>query len=101
MKRFRGGLVFKAHRLFLSLNSRFESYNEEKESTPVLPSNHCTAAGEPPQEKQKAQAGGSGGGKGPMAVLARGGKFSYERGNPVLSSSHCTAAGELLLLSSS
>ena len=30
VKRFRGGLVFKAHRLFVSLNSRLES-NEEEE----------------------------------------------------------------------
>ena len=28
---FRGGLVFKAHRLFLSLNSRLESNKEEEE----------------------------------------------------------------------
>jgi len=31
VKRFRGGLVFKAHRLCLSLNSRLESNNEEEE----------------------------------------------------------------------
>ena len=29
MKRFRGGLVFKAHRLCVSLNSRLESNKEE------------------------------------------------------------------------
>jgi len=29
--RFRGGLVFKSHRLFVSLNSRLESNNEEEE----------------------------------------------------------------------
>ena len=29
MKRFRGGLAFKAHRLCVSLNSRLESNNEE------------------------------------------------------------------------
>ena len=28
MKRFRGGLVFKAHRLFVSLNSRLEGNKE-------------------------------------------------------------------------
>ena len=32
MKRFRGGLVFKAHRLFVSLNSRLESNKEEGET---------------------------------------------------------------------
>ena len=31
MQRFRGGLVFKAHRLYVSLNSRLESNKEEKE----------------------------------------------------------------------
>ena len=31
VKRFRGGLVFKAHRLFVSLNSRLESNKEEEE----------------------------------------------------------------------
>jgi len=31
VKRFRGGLVFKAHRLFVSLNSRLESNEEEEE----------------------------------------------------------------------
>jgi len=30
-QRFRGGLVFKAHRLCVSLNSRLESNEEEKE----------------------------------------------------------------------
>ena len=30
MQRFRGGLVFKAHRLCVSLNSRLESNKEEK-----------------------------------------------------------------------
>ena len=30
MQRFRGGLVFKAHRLCVSLNSRLESSKEEK-----------------------------------------------------------------------
>jgi len=30
-KRFRGGLVFKAHRLCVSLNSRLESNKEEEE----------------------------------------------------------------------
>ena len=32
MKRSRGGLVFKAHRLFVSLNSRLESNKEEESS---------------------------------------------------------------------
>ena len=31
VQRFRGGLVFKAHRLFVSLNSRLESNKEEEE----------------------------------------------------------------------
>ena len=31
MQRFRGGLVFKADRLFVSLNSRLESNKEEEE----------------------------------------------------------------------
>jgi len=31
MQRFRGGLVFKAHRLCVSLNSRLESNKEEEE----------------------------------------------------------------------
>ena len=31
MQRFRGGLVFKAHRLCVSLNSRLESNKEERE----------------------------------------------------------------------
>jgi len=30
--RFRGGLVFKAHRLCVSLNSRLESHKEEEDS---------------------------------------------------------------------
>ena len=34
MKRFRGGLVFKAHRL-ASLNSRLESYKEEEDTADV------------------------------------------------------------------
>jgi len=33
VKRFRGGLVFKAHRLCVSLNSRLESNKEEEEGT--------------------------------------------------------------------
>ena len=33
MKRFRGGLVFKAHRLCLSLNSRLERNKEERGET--------------------------------------------------------------------
>ena len=33
MQRFRGGLVFKAHRLCASLNSRLESNEEEEEGT--------------------------------------------------------------------
>ena len=39
VKRFRGGLVFKAHRLFVSLYSRLESSKEDEEglglSTPL------------------------------------------------------------------
>ena len=31
VQRFRGGLVFKAHRLCVSLKSRLESYTEEEE----------------------------------------------------------------------
>jgi len=33
VKRFRGGLVFKAHRIFVSLNSRLESNKEKEETT--------------------------------------------------------------------
>ena len=33
VQRFRGGLVFKAHRLCVSLNSRLESNKEEEETT--------------------------------------------------------------------
>ena len=35
MQRFRGGLVFKAHRLCVSLNSRLESNKEEKKKDAV------------------------------------------------------------------
>ena len=35
MKRFRGGLVFKAHRLCVSLNSRLESNKEEEKEKKV------------------------------------------------------------------
>jgi len=35
VKRFRGGLVFKAHSLFVSLNSRLESNKEEEEEGTV------------------------------------------------------------------
>ena len=35
VKRFRGGLVFKAHRLCVSLNSRLESNKEEKCAVPI------------------------------------------------------------------
>jgi len=41
--RFRGGLVFKAHRLFVSINSRFESNKEEENSLSAkeaCPSHH-------------------------------------------------------------
>ena len=41
MQRFRGGLVFKAHSLCVSFNSRFESNNgeeEEEEGTASAPS---------------------------------------------------------------
>jgi len=34
VQRFRGGLVLKAHRLCVSLNSRLESYKEEGMRTP-------------------------------------------------------------------
>ena len=36
MQRFRGGLVHKAHRLCVSLNSRLESNEEEEEEEPYL-----------------------------------------------------------------
>ena len=36
-QRFRGGLVFQAHRLCASLNSRLESSNEEEEKMPQAP----------------------------------------------------------------
>ena len=35
VQRFRGGLVFKAHRLCVSLNSRLESHKEEEEGERV------------------------------------------------------------------
>ena len=37
MQRFRGGLVFKAHSLCVSLNSRLESNKEEERKAPELP----------------------------------------------------------------
>ena len=37
MQRFRGGLVFKAHKLCVSLNPRLESNTEEEEET-----KHCS-----------------------------------------------------------
>ena len=36
VQRFRGGFVFKAHRLCVSLNSRLESNKEKRERTPEL-----------------------------------------------------------------
>ena len=36
MQRFRGGLVFKAHRLCVSLNSRLESNKDEEEGCEPL-----------------------------------------------------------------
>ena len=39
VKRFRGGLVFKAHRLCVSLNSRLESKTEEKKNEESLEEN--------------------------------------------------------------
>ena len=39
MQRFRGGLVFKAHRLCVSLNSRLESNKEEEEHMAAMLSN--------------------------------------------------------------
>jgi len=36
VQRFRGGLVFKAHRLCVSLNSRLESNKEEEEEGTAL-----------------------------------------------------------------
>ena len=45
VKRFRGGLVFKAHRLCVSLNSRLESNKEEEDihSSPLQSRRICTA----------------------------------------------------------
>jgi len=40
MQRFRGGLVFKADRLCVSLNSRLESNKEEAEDPASLPRRH-------------------------------------------------------------
>jgi len=37
VQRFRGGLVFKAHRLCVSLNSRLESNKEEEEEAGLYP----------------------------------------------------------------
>jgi len=44
VKRFRGGLVFKAHRLCVSLNSRLESNKEEKKPEAI---HHLTVLCEP------------------------------------------------------
>ena len=43
-QRFRGGLVFKAHRLCVSLNSRLESNNEEKKRSSTPPLEHVPFA---------------------------------------------------------
>ena len=47
MQRFRDGLVFKAHRLFVSLNSRLESNKEEEEEGQGLSdgADSCVAVG--------------------------------------------------------
>jgi len=58
MQRFRGGLVFKVHRLCVSLNSRLENDKEEEggcgAATPATPAPECgneqAAAGVPTQE---------------------------------------------------
>jgi len=46
VQRFRGGLVFKAHRFCVSLNSRLESNNEEEEKVEGLA--HSLALSLPP-----------------------------------------------------
>ena len=45
MERFRGGLVFKAHRLCVSLNSRLESNKEEKKKKHLRPPDCLALAG--------------------------------------------------------
>ena len=50
MQRFRGGLVFKAHRLCVSLNSRLETNKEEEEEDLI--------------EREEEEALGGGGGPG-------------------------------------
>jgi len=44
MQRFRGGLVFKAHRICVSLNSRLESNNEEEKKWSHARIMHITRA---------------------------------------------------------
>ena len=44
MQRFRGGLVFKAHRLCVSLNSRLESNKEEEEVKRMYGELRCSRA---------------------------------------------------------
>jgi len=46
--RFRGGLVFKAHRLCVSLNSRLESNKEEEDINFGGPAEATTAPAAPP-----------------------------------------------------
>jgi len=41
VQRFRGGLVFKAHRLCVSLNSRLERHKEEEENDRAVERYHC------------------------------------------------------------
>jgi len=45
VQRFRGGLVFKGHRLCVSLNSRLESNKEEKSDETFLREQGLMAAG--------------------------------------------------------
>ena len=45
VQRFRGGLVFKGHRLCVSLNSRLESNKEEEEETHMAEKTPAETAG--------------------------------------------------------
>jgi len=51
VQRFRGGLVFKAHRICVSLNSTLERNKEEKETDPaVFPEEAIDVCGHPHAE---------------------------------------------------
>jgi len=53
VKRFRGGLVFKAHRLCVSLNSRLESNKEDLELDVELEARHRVDLREQRQDQHR------------------------------------------------